>query len=315
MSVRRVFFLFLDGVGLGADDPATNPLVAAQRAGLLPTLDALLEGAPLCGPTGRVSTAAAELIPVDAQMGVPGRPQSATGQAALITGRNAPLQLGEHYGPRPDQRVRDLLDTGTIFSRLRAAGLRTWFINAYPERFFETVNRGKRLLSAIPYAVTQAGQPLPTYDDLAAGNALSADFTGEGWRSELGYSEAPVYSAFEAGRKIAAIGSNHHLTFFEHWLTDVLGHEQAHAQAMDNFARFDTVLAGLLAGLDECGDLDDALIVIAADHGNVEDCSHSRHTENPALGLLLGAQRQAIAPQIRMLSDFAAPLEAFLQGE
>jgi hypothetical protein len=314
--VRRLYFLFLDGVGLGEEDPARNPLFAAQRAGLLPTLDGLLDGAPLARATGRLSTATSELLPVDAQMGIPGRPQSATGQAALITGVNAPARLGEHYGPRPDDRVRAVIDEGTIFSRLKAAGLHTWFVNAYPERFFETVQRGKRLLSAIPYAVTQAGQPLPTYDDLAAGRALSADFTGEGWRSELGYSDAPVYSPFEAGEALARIGLSTHLTFFEHWLTDLLGHDQAHVRAIDNFARIDGVLAGLLVALDAAGALEESLIVLAADHGNVEETSHSRHTENPALGLLLGAttaQRKAIAGRIHALSDLAAPLEDFLQ--
>ncbi|MGL4649220.1 MAG: metalloenzyme domain-containing protein, partial [Caldilineaceae bacterium] len=234
--MRRIYFLFLDGVGLGEADSAVNPLVAAQQAGLLPTLDGLLNGTPLTHASGRVSTGAAELIPVDAQMGVPGRPQSATGQAALVSGVNASVRLGEHYGPRPDDRVRALLDEGTLFSRLRAAGLSTWFVNAYPEPYFAAIKRGKRLLSAIPYAVTQAGQALPTYEDLAAGRALSADFTGEGWRRELGYSDAPVYSPFAAGRSFARIGLAYSLTFFEHWLTDLLGHEQAHARAMDNFA-------------------------------------------------------------------------------
>ncbi len=310
--MRRVYFLFLDGVGLGPDDPAANPLFAAQRGGQMPMLDALLERRPATRATGRLSTATAELIPVDAVMGVSGRPQSATGQAALISGVNASARLGEHYGPRPDARVRAVLNEGTIFSRLSHAGLASWFVNAYPERFFESVNRGKRLLSAIPYAVAQAGQPLPTVQDLLAGRALSADFTGEGWRTELGYQNAPVYTPFEAGRQLAQIGLNYRLTFFEHWLTDVLGHEQALARAIDNFARIDAVLSGLLTGLEQAGALDDALIVVAADHGNVEDCSHPRHTDNPALGLLLGSGRREAARRIFALNDFAAPLEDFL---
>ena len=35
-----VFFLFLDGVGLGADDPAVNPLARAK----MPNLQTLLAG-------------------------------------------------------------------------------------------------------------------------------------------------------------------------------------------------------------------------------------------------------------------------------
>jgi hypothetical protein len=300
-----VNFLIHDRVGLGPENPAANPL--AQR-GRYPTLERLLDGCLPLAPTGRLSTAQAELVPVDARMGVPGRPQSATGQAAILTGVNAPARLGEHYGPRPDARVRALINAGTLFSWLRAAGHSTWFINAYPQRYFDAISSGKRLLSAIPYAVTQAGQTLPNYGDLAAGRALSADFTGEGWRSELGYTDAPVYTAAEAGRALARIAEPHAFTFFEHWLTDVLGHDQALDRAVENFVRFDAVLGALL----ESVDLAETLVVVGSDHGNVEECNHSRHTENPALGLLLGADRRRSADRLHALSDFAPIILDFL---
>lgn len=302
--MRRIIFLFLDGVGLGADDPAVNPLAVDAY----PCLRRLLDGTKPVLAAGRLSTTHAELIPTDAQMGVAGRPQSATGQAAILTGVNAPARLGEHYGPRPDARVRALLDAGTIFDAVRAAGRRFRFANAYPQRYFDAVNRGKRLLSAIPYAVTRAGQLLPTYDDLASGAAFSADFTGEGWRSELGYLDAPVYTPEEAGAHLWRAAQACDLLFFEHWMTDVLGHEQALDRAVENFRRFDAVLAGLL----EAADLSETLIVITSDHGNVEDCSHGKHTENPALTLLLGAGRRELASGLRDLTGFAPLVAEFL---
>jgi hypothetical protein len=302
--MRRVIFLFLDGVGLGADDPATNPLAVDAY----PTLRRLLDGAAPVLDSGRVTASLAELVPTDAQMGVPGRPQSATGQAAIVTGVNAPLQIGEHYGPRPDARVRTLLDQGTIFSHLADVGARTRFVNAYPQPFFDAVARGKRLLSAIPYAVLAAGQSLPTYENLATGQALSADFTGEGWRTELGYTDAPVYTPSEAGRQIWNLAEDAHFSFFEHWLTDVLGHERALNRAVENFVLFDQVLAGLL----EVADMKDTLVIITSDHGNVEDCSHSRHTANPALTLLIGAGRQEFASSLRDLTGFAPAISTWL---
>jgi hypothetical protein len=304
MSDRRVIFLFLDGVGLGSDDPVVNPLAAGDS----PTLSRLLMGRKPVLSSGRLSTPHAELIPTDAHMGVPGRPQSATGQAALLTGVNASRRLGEHYGPRPDQRVRDILDQGSVFSRLRAAGCSTCFINAYPQRYFDALQRGKRLLSAVPYAVVHGGQSLLTYDDLAAGQALSADFTGEGWRSELGYPEAPVYTPQGAGALLWRVADSHHFTFFEHWLTDVLGHEQALEKAVANFQVFDGFLAGLLAA----ADLQRTLIIIASDHGNVEDCSHGKHTENPALTLVIGCLKEAFAVGLTALTDFAPRIVDFL---
>lgn len=303
--MRRVIFLFLDGVGLGSDDPTINPLAAAHY----PTLAALMDGHPLTAASGRMTTVQAELIPTDAHLGIPGRPQSATGQAAIVTGANVPARLGRHYGPRPNQAVRDAIDEGSIFSRLGERGQRSFFCNAYPEGFFAAVDRGKRLLSAIPYAVTQAGQTLPDHKDLLAGRALSADFTGEGWRTQLGYADAPVYPPQEAGRKLWALSQPHHFVFFEHWMTDILGHRQAHAEAVANFQVIDGFLAGLMAA----ADLAQTSIIVAADHGNIEDCSHRAHTENPALTLLLGAGRAEMAGKIRRLDDLAPAIEDFLR--
>ncbi|RME60319.1 MAG: hypothetical protein D6790_09500, partial [Caldilineae bacterium] len=281
--MKRVIFLFLDGVGLGPDDPKTNPLVAAH----LPTLQELLDGAPLSVASGRVCTPHACLIPTDAAMGVPGRPQSATGQAAILTGVNAPARLGEHYGPRPDARVRAILDEAGLFARLTQGGWAAYFCNAYPQRYFDAVERGKRLLSAIPYAAVQGGLRLLTAEDMRAGRALSANFTGEGWRTELGYTDTPVYTPEEAGRQLWRIAQDYHFVFFEHWLTDLLGHRRDLAGAVAALERFDSFLAGLL----EAANLSETLIIIGSDHGNVEDCSTRKHTENPALTILLGAGR------------------------
>lgn len=302
--LKRAIFLFLDGVGMGSSDPAVNPLAAGD----FPTLAALLDGHLPTAETGRLSTEYAELIPTDACLGVSGRPQSATGQAAIVTGVNVPERLGEHYGPRPDQRVRDLIDAGNIFSGLNAAGYSTFFCNAYPEGFFQAVNRGKRRLSAIPYAVTTGGQRLPDHQDLLAGRALSANFTGEGWRTQLGYAHAPLYTPQEAGQLLWELAQPHSFVFFEHWLTDLLGHRQDHSGALRDLAIFDGFLAGLLT----VADLNQTLIVVSSDHGNVEDCSHGKHTENPALTLLLGTGRREAAARVHRLDNLRGAIESFL---
>lgn len=301
---RRVILLFLDGVGLGDDDATINPLAADAY----PTLAALLEGRRPVAATGRLSTAHAELIPTDANLGIPGRPQSATGQAAILTGINAPQRLGEHFGPRPDARVRAVLDEGGIFRRLKDAGRSACLCNAYPQRYFDAVQRGKRLLSAVPYAATLAGQELPTYDDLCAGRALSADFTGEGWRSELGYHDAPIYTPQAAGQLLWQLSQPYDFVFFEVWMTDVLGHARDRDGAVAFLARFDGFLAGLLG----VADLTQTLIIVTSDHGNVEDCRHGKHTTNPALTLLLGAERRRYAAQIADLTDFVPVITTFL---
>ena len=302
--MRRVFFLFLDGVGLGPNDPAINPLAIESY----PTLNRLLNGHKAVATTGRLSTAQAELVPTDANLGLPGRPQSATGQTAILTGVNAPQQLGEHYGPRPDDRVRAILQSDNIFARLQRAGLRPFFCNGYPRGYFEVINRGKRLLSAIPFAATVSGLALPTAADLYAGRALAADFTNTGWRDHLGYADIPVFTPEAAGARLWAIAQPYHFVFFEHWQTDVLGHAADLPAAVANFQRFDGFLAGLLAA----ADLDQTLIIVSSDHGNVEDCSHGKHTDNPVFTLLLGAGRVEGA-RLKSLTDFVPAIEAFLQ--
>jgi hypothetical protein len=303
-----VIFLFLDGVGVGDDDPAANPLAAQPFAEVFPTLARLLGGVAPVLPSGRVAGPGAHLVPTDAQMGVPGRPQSATGQTALLTGCNAPLLLGEHYGPRPDNRVRAILDRAGIFRRLVAGGRRPFFCNAYPQRYFDVIHSGRRRLSAVPYAAVGGGQRLLTHLDLLGGLGISADFTNQGWRDELGYHDAPVYSPAEAGAVLWQMALPYDLLFFEHWMTDVLGHDQALAPATAILQRFDGVLGGLLAA----ADLSNTLIIVGSDHGNVEDCRHGKHTTNPALALLIGAAREQYAARIHALTDFAPVIEDYL---
>ncbi|MDO9349413.1 MAG: hypothetical protein Q7T47_09010, partial [Anaerolineales bacterium] len=96
-----VFFLFLDGVGLGADDPAVNPLVRAA----MPNLQTLLAGRRMTKDAAPCENGRATLLALDANLGVPGLPQSATGQAVLLTGENVPAALGHHYGPKPNPAV------------------------------------------------------------------------------------------------------------------------------------------------------------------------------------------------------------------
>ena len=124
--MTRVVIVFLDGVGLGENDAQINPLVAAR----LPVRTGLLDGRRLVADSGRIDALRATMVPTDAGLGVRGRPQSATGQTALLTGRNAPLILGEHYGPRPNAPVRAMLEGPTLFTRLLADGRTVAFANA-----------------------------------------------------------------------------------------------------------------------------------------------------------------------------------------
>ena len=279
----RILFLFLDGVGLGADDPATNPLVRAH----MPRLRALLGGRPLTASAAPFEGDRATLLSLDACLGVEGLPQSATGQAVLLTGINIPKEIGQHYGPKPNPEVAAYLKNGnTLFSWLRAEGKSAALLNAYPPRYFHGIDSGRRLYSSIPLALTNAGFPLFTKDDLFAGRALSADFTGEGWHSFLGFTDTPTHNPEAAGRKTAELAAQYDFSFFEYWASDYAGHKQNMSAACTLLETFDGVLGGLLDAWDDERDL----ILLTSDHGNLEDLSTRRHTDANVPGLVIGSK-------------------------
>jgi len=304
--LRRVLFLFLDGVGLRADDPAINPLARAN----LPHLEGLLGGRRLVIENAGCRAERADLCALNTTLGVPGMPQSATGQAVLLTGHNIPELIGYHYRPKPDPAVAQFLDNGNLFHRLRQRGCSTDFINAYPQRYFESIDTKHRLYSAIPRAATSAGLALHTTDDLRAGNALSADFTGQAWRDRLGFLDIPVFSYAEAGKQLAHLAGRHHFSFFEFWASDYAGHGQDMEEACALLEGFDAVLGGLLSNWDDAT----GIILITSDHGNLEDLSTHRHTFNPAPGLVIGAPalRAEFTKELHSLCDVAPAIEHFL---
>lgn len=292
--MTKVAIVFLDGVGLGEDDPLVNPVAAAR----LPVLTGALGGRRLVAGSGRIDAPRASMVPTDAGLGVKGRPQSATGQTALLTGRNAPLILGEHFGPRPNAALRAMLEGPTLFTRLVAEGRTVAFVNAYPQGYFDAVARGKRLHGAIPQAAQAAGLRLRTAGDLAAGQALSVDLTNAAWRSAMGYPDMPLWTPWEAGQVLARLSAVHDLVFFDNWATDVAGHGGKLAESVRVLEEIDAFLGGLLAAVD----LEDTLVAIISDHGNIEDLRAKGHTENLVPTMLIGAGRQRAADAITDLT-------------
>jgi 2,3-bisphosphoglycerate-independent phosphoglycerate mutase len=293
----RVLFIFLDGIGLGENNPETNPFARAK----MPKLSRLLEGRSLLKTAAPFHGEYASLLAVDPALGVSGLPQSATGQAILLTGKNIPAELGYHYGPKPNPAVAAFLKDGTLFSNFAKAGKKTALLNGYPPRYFHGIDSGKRLYSSIPLAVTNAGLPLFRHEDLFAGRALSADFTGEGWRTMLGFLDAPVMDAHGAGRKLGALAKEYDFSLFEYWASDYAGHKQQMDEAIRLMETFDDVVGGLVEAWD------DGLILVTSDHGNMEDISTRKHTAAHVPALVIGdkAARDEFTRGLRDLTDIA----------
>jgi len=289
---RPVLLLFLDGVGLGHPDPEVNPFFAAR----LPFLESLLAGSLPHLDHPEVSTAdSAAAFPLDPLLGVEGLPQSGTGQAALLTGENAPAIYGRHFGPWVPARLRPLLAERNILSVAKRAGVPCAFANAYPS-FYSQTPWAKRPAGP-PLAAQAAGLFTRTEDELACGEAVSSEIVNTAWRDRSEFSHLPDISAEEAGRKLARIASGAGLTLFAHYATDFAGHTRSVLSGAQALERVDAFLGGLVPALPP-----DTLVVVASDHGNLEDATMG-HTLNPTLCLLVGAGAPALREGLSSITD------------
>jgi hypothetical protein len=290
MLAVRILMVFVDGVGLGDPDPATNPLVRAAT----PTLRRLL-GRPLAG-RAPVRTAHAVLVPLDAQLGVPGLPQSGTGQAAILTGRNAPALVGRHVAAYPTQALRTLLEECGLFIRLRRCGIETALANAYTLEYFTAVAERRLRHAAITLNALQAGVRLRDITDVCSGRAVYHDLTNARLR-EWGHT-VPVISPEAAGRHLAGLAARHPFTLFEFFQTDLAGHRRV-PDPVGVVERFDRFLGAAL----DATDADETTVIVTSDHGNLEDERTHGHTMNPVPALLVGAGRERVGERLRDLTD------------
>jgi hypothetical protein len=280
-------FVFVDGVGAGVRDGATNPL--ARREFLLSQF-ADGTGAPL--PSG------GRAVLADAALGVPGRPQSATGQTTILTGENAPARLGHHLVGFPNAPLRSLLAERSLFRALAARGGRGAFANAYPVAYLKALGfaadgepefafgRRRPRASATTLAFSAGGGRLRTWAELAAGAALTADLTGA--RARAHGAAAPARTPEDAAGVLLRLAASHDLTLFEFFETDEAGHAREMDAALDALERLDRFLRAVVAGLPSTTSL-----VVTSDHGNVEDLSTRNHTlaRVPVLGFGRAAER------------------------
>jgi 2,3-bisphosphoglycerate-independent phosphoglycerate mutase len=294
--------LFVDGVGLGDRDARTNPIVRAE----MPVVCGLI-GGPLAGREA-VRTSRAALAPLGAGLGVPGVPQSATGQVAILTGENAAARVGRHVTASPGPVLRALLAERGLFVVLRRRGIGAALANAYAPEYLAAVASRRLRAGAIATNALQAGMPLRGIDDLWAGRAVSHDLSNTRLR-DLGY-RVPFLSPDAAGRRLGALARGQPFTLFEFFQTDLAGHGRLPA-AVEVLERFDAFLGGVLAETDPA----ETLILVTSDHGNVEDERTAGHTGNPVPALLVGAAAGRVAGRLRTLTDLAPACLGLLAGE
>lgn len=290
-----VLFVFVDGLGLGEPDPEKNPLMHAR----MPHLAELTGLRRLTMSDVPHRSALAEVWPIDACLGVPGLPQSASGQTAILTGKNAPAILGHHQSGYPTPTLIRILEEHSLFLQLKELGRSGTFANTFTREYFERAESraGRNRHSATTTAALSGGVELGLIDSYAVGETISYDITGEVLRS-FGY-PVEIRSPQESGRILARLLRKYDFVLFEFFLTDRAGHKQDMEEAITLFERIDGLIGGIL---EEMGWSDDTLL-ITSDHGNVEDLSTRTHTRNPVPAIVAGAGRHRFVEQVQDLTD------------
>lgn len=288
-SAVPVLFVFVDGVGAGAPDPSVNPLAGEDWL-----LSRFADGSGSGLPRGGRAALA------DATLGVPGRPQSATGQAALLTGENAPAAIGRHLVGFPNAPLRELVDRASLFRALDGAGRRGEFANAYPVAHLRALgidcqgepeidlSRRRPRPSATTVAFRAGRGRFRTWADARAGGGLTHDITGE--RARAHGLDLPVRTAEAAAGILLRLAEGSDLTLFEFFESDEAGHARSPELARAVLSRLDRFLRALVDGLP-----DGWALLVTSDHGNVEDLSTRNHTRNPVPVLGFGRAAERVA--------------------
>ncbi len=279
--------LFVDGLGVGKENPEINPCIQS---------DSLLSN--YFSGDGLHHTDGMHCVPLDAGLDVPGLPQSATGQTALLSGVNASKRLGRHLPGFPNSLLRDLLVEKGLLGVLKSSGLRTGFANAYRPEFFRLPEKVQWRLSVTTVSCLAAGIPLKTIDDIVRQEAIYHDFTNQAL-IEKGF-DLPRMSPEEAGRQLARIAGSYDFLLYEYFLTDRAGHGQNAVRARNEIDRLNRFITAFLSVSARSHDL-----IITSDHGNIEDLSVKTHTRNPAMTLIAGPESDNLIQGLASITDIS----------
>ena len=290
-TLHSTILIFIDGVGIGEPNPKINPFfkydfkVFSRFFNQPPSLH-----------NQYMQADAAFLFPTDSCLGVEGLPQSGTGQTSIFCGINAPKKIGKHFGPYPYSTLIPIIEKKNIFKEFLNINKKVAFANAYPSIFFDYVNSGRRRLSVTTLSCILTGVRLRPSTDLRTGNALSNEIDNKYWVTKLNYN-LPIIKPVTAARRLFRLADKHHLTVFEYFITDHLGHGRYKPEMKERLRLLDDFIFYTLKNIG------DKTLIICSDHGNLEDLSVKTHTRNPALTITAGKHAGRLANQIKSIKD------------
>lgn len=294
MKNKHSFLLiFLDGVGIGKNDPEFNPFVKygfktfSKMFGLIPTQ-----------PFVNISVNDKHLFSADAKLGIEGFPQSGTGQTSIFCGVNASQIIGKHFGPFPYSTLVPIIEKENIFRYFRERNKNSFFMNAYPKVFFDYINSGKKRLSVTSLSCLLSGMKLNKSTEVWRGKALSAEITGERWNKKLHYN-LPIIQPQTAARRLLRASYEYDFTAYEYFLTDHIGHGRYEESTETTFKILDQFLFTVFNEYDG----ERLSIILCSDHGNCEDLSVKTHTFNPVVMISAGKYGKYFMQSIENISQ------------
>ncbi|OPX45851.1 2,3-bisphosphoglycerate-independent phosphoglycerate mutase [Ruminiclostridium hungatei] len=289
----KVIFIFIDGIGVGNENRETNPIYAAKTQVLWKLM------------------AEARFL-ADASLGVPGLPQSATGQTAIFTGVNAPAVLNRHMSGQPTITLKRLIQKLNLFGELNKLGLTVTSANVYRDEYLRNMleERDRRNKPSVTSVMGMAqGIKFRTVKEFMNNNGVYHDLTGERLK-ESGY-EVDLVTPETAAKNLYALSRSYDFTLYEHFITDIAGHKFEMDKAVEVVEKLDRFLGELIRMLD----FEKDVLIITSDHGNLEDLSVRTHTMSKVPVIIKGTQAERAETIVHSLVDIMPfILELFRRG-
>ena len=256
-----MILLFIDGVGIGDNEPDFNPC-ASSETGIFNSVPLPLDGFK---------------VGLDANLNTDGLPQSATGQTAIYTGINTAQLIGRHLFGFPNNPLRNLLATESLFVKLTEQGKTCRFLNAFRPLFFTSPEIFKDMrMSATTEMNRAAGLPFNTIHEIKKGRALYHDYSNRVLR-DLHF-KMPEFSASDAAETMLNVSHEFDLLLYEYFETDRAGHDRDLKNAIFEIHKVEKLIVEIVKRIN----LIDTILIVISDHGNIEDLRTKSHTRNPA---------------------------------
>jgi hypothetical protein len=243
-------------------------------------------------------------VQLDAQLGVPGLPQSATGQTTIFTGVNAPKAAGRHVEGFPNAALREIIVRHSLFRRVREAGLTCTFANAYRTPAKDLPLGLRSVTTVMTY---EALGTTREKTELQEGRAVFHDLTRAS-AAKLGLEDVPVIDEGTAATHLLVTLREVDLCLFEYFLTDHAGHRGDMERRLAVLASLERFLAGILAGLDR----ENELLLLNSDHGNIEGREDRHHTANKVPWIAFGHNADQALANCHSLLDVTPKVLALL---